>query len=155
MADFNPEFGDAVREVLGARGYRQVAARAGISATYVGDMVRGRVVRRPVILAFASACGADAATTNRLLRLAGYVPLEPGEGAAGEGAAPGAEGPTPAQVVGMGLQELARKYDVPNLTVRNFGGMRDMTLADAERLLREIEADILRELEEERREAGG
>src|SRR5437764_1251676 len=73
MARYNTEFGEAVKTALGGRSYRRVAPGTGVSATYIGDMVQGRVPGREVVLAFAAACGLDRAETRRLMLLAGYA----------------------------------------------------------------------------------
>lgn len=69
---YSDDFAQAVRRALGNRSYRQVAARARISASYIGDLVQGRVPKRDIVIAFAEATGAD---VGELLRLAGYDPL--------------------------------------------------------------------------------
>lgn len=75
MAVYNKGFGLAVQDALGGRSYRQVAQKAGVSATYVGDMVMGRVPKRETVLALASACGLSLDKTNELLIAADFAPL--------------------------------------------------------------------------------
>jgi hypothetical protein len=68
----NVAFGEAVRQALGERTYREVAAKAGVAPSTVGTMVQGFVPRREKVIAFAQAVEAD---PNPLLEVAGYDPV--------------------------------------------------------------------------------
>lgn len=58
-------------------------------------------------------------------------------------------------ILGAGIRELQEKYDAPFLTVRRWKGRGELTPDEARELLREIEDDLLREMEEERAEKEG
>lgn len=61
---------------------------------------------------------------------------------------------TGAEILGAGIFALQQKYDRPYITVRNFGGRDSLSPEQAEIILRELEQQILREIEDENRTGG-
>lgn len=79
---FSEEWAAAVRSAIGSRSQRQIAARTGVSQTYIGNMLLGQVPSRDVAIRFAEATGAE---PNALLRAAGLEPLFRADEAFNEG----------------------------------------------------------------------
>lgn len=66
--------------------------------------------------------------------------------------APPAARPSPDARLGAGILALAQRYDVPNLALRRFSGLGDLTHEKVDRILAELEEDLKAEQEEERQE---
>ena len=73
MADYSSEFGDAVRRAVGDRSYRKVAKGAGFSASYLSDMIQGRIPGREILIALVGVIQPDPDLRAELFRGSGYV----------------------------------------------------------------------------------
>jgi hypothetical protein len=122
-----PEFGHEVRKALGEMRYRQVAQKVGVSATYIGDMVSGRVPSRPVVVKFAEACDLKPKEANRLLAIAGYAPI------------PDTENESPAEYFWRRLSELRARYGRAEVMFSLNEGSDALTFEHADATLRMIE----------------
>lgn len=134
-----PEFGDAVKKALGTRSYRQVAPRAGISPSHIGNMAQGYVPTRDKVLKLAEALDTD---PDPLLLAAGYTPLASGGG-------PSASEdpdtvPLPRGVAEDIYEYLERQSEElgGDVTLRCHGGEASLAEVDSEELIRLLQAGI-------------
>ncbi len=134
MSDYRKDFGVEVQKALAGRSYRQVAPRVGVSATYIGDMVQGRVPSRAIVMAFAEATGAD---VDRLLLAAGYAPV-------GSGASPVAEEWSPLAYLSAELARRAQERGEP-LPVVWSPRAQDFTREEADAYLAELDRVLAEE----------
>ena len=149
-----PELGEAILQAIhdADLGYREVAELVGqlnlpgvtVSRSYVGELVKGRRASPEILIAVARVTRAD---PKRFLQLADYKALAAAYVSE-------AAGPTGPEILGAGIFELQRKYGRPHVTVRLESGRDSLTPEEAERVLRDTEAQVQREIEEEQRTGG-
>lgn len=72
-AETSALFGDAVRSALGQTSAREASLQATVSPTAIGDMLRGRIPKRPTLIRFADGLGLEGEVRERLFTSAGYI----------------------------------------------------------------------------------
>lgn len=132
------EFGDVVRQAIGDLSLRQVSIRSGVDINTLSRMKADEVPKRlDPLVAFSRAFNLD---LGELLEIAGHDPL------------PAPPEPTPAERLGPAMIALARRlgYEGP-VTLRSWGGRDNLSHAEVDQILIDLEADLVAEMEERKK----